>query len=285
MANPPSPNSKTAAVTGAASGIGKAFCEAFARAGYDLILIDRSPAATEEFAAKLKAAFPNARIDTCVGDLLEPDDLERAAEMVASCATLERLVTAAGFGITANFSDTTFAKQKALIDIHVVASVRMCHAALQTMIPRDSGAIINISSISAFTRFPQTATYCGAKMFLIGFTESLAVELQKMGLRNIKLQALCPGQTRTAFPLSEDMRGFDPNRVPAFLWMTPEALVELSLARLERGSGTYIPHLKNKLYVFVFGNPIVTLLLNFLRKFGILEMALALFRRRKPAQG
>jgi hypothetical protein len=281
MADAGSRITKTAAVTGAGSGIGRAFCLALARRGYDLILIDRSPAATSDLAGKLAAEFPGTRVETCVADLTNPEELERAAGKVGECETLEMLVNGAGFGVCANFIETDFAKQKSMIDIHVIASARLCHAALRGMAARDSGSIINIGSISAFTRFPQAATYCASKMYMVAFTESLEVELRKMGVRNVKLQALCPGQTRTPFTDTEDMRGFDPSRIPPFLWMTPETLVELSLDRIEGKSGTYIPHLKNQLYVLAFGNRLVTPVLNFLRKRGILEMVLGVFRKRR----
>jgi short-subunit dehydrogenase len=280
MANPPAePRKKTAAVTGAASGIGRAFCLALARRGYDLILIDRSRAAAEELADKVKAEFPGITAEPCVADLTIPEQLEMAATTVRECPSLELLMNGAGFGTCGMFIETEFAAQKRMLDVHVTASVTLCRAALPGMVARDSGGIINIASINAYTRFPETVMYTATKMFLVAFTECIQVELEKMGARNVRVQALCPGQTRTAFTETQEMKGFDPSRVPAFMWMTPDTLVELSLARLARKSGTYIPLLRNKLFCFVFGNRLINELLVFLRKYGVLESILRLFRR------
>jgi len=194
------------------------------------------------------------------------------------------LVNAAGFGTCGNFFETDFAMQKKMIEVHVMAAVTLCRAALPGMIARNSGGIINIASINAFTRFPETAIYSATKMFLVAFTECIQAELDKVGAKNVAVQALCPGQTHTAFTETKEMRGFDPSRVPSFMWTTPDALVELSLARLARGSGTYIPRLRNKLFCMVFGSRLIDRILVFLRKYGVLEKVLAIFRKPPAAR-
>jgi hypothetical protein len=277
-----SPSSrKTAAVTGAASGIGLAYCIALAGRGFDLILIDRAAAAAAELAARLRREYPAIAAEICVADLTDTTDLDRTAALLAACGTLELLVNGAGFGTKEIFTETIPATQQKMIDLHVKASVALARAALPGMVARNSGGIINIASVAALVRFPGQCTYTATKMFLVAFSECLAVELDQMGASNVRVQALCPGNTHTSFNDTETMRGYDPGRMPEFMWMTPDRLVELSLGALERGSGTYIPLLRNRVYCFVFGTPIMIRTLRFLRKTGITEKIMGLLGRRK----
>jgi short-subunit dehydrogenase len=265
---------KTAAVTGAASGIGRAFCVELARRGYGLILIDRSLDAAKELAGRLEG--PTAQV--CGVDLTETTGLEQAAAMVRECATLELLVNSAGFGTQGNFVETDFAAQRKMIDLHVTASVTLCRAALPRMVANNAGGIINVGSVAALTRFPDAAVYTASKMFLVAFTECLEAELDRMGAGNVRVQALCPGNTRTAFNDTEAMKGYDASRMPGFMWMTPERVVELALERLAERSGTYVPLFRNQVYCALFGNRVVNRALRALRKAGVTEAILRILR-------
>ena len=96
------------------------------------------------------------------------------------------------------------------------------------MITRDRGAIINVSSIAAFVPGPYDATYGATKAFVNSFTEALHEELR--GTR-VRVQALCPGFTHTEF---QQRAGIDVSTIPTWAWMTPEAVVEASLAALRQ---------------------------------------------------
>jgi short-subunit dehydrogenase len=103
------------------------------------------------------------------------------------------------------------------------------------MLPRSSGAVINVSSLAGMGPYPFTATYGATKAFVNSLTEALAEELRGSGIR---LQVLCPGFTRTRF---QERAGVDPDTVPRFAWMTPEAVVDASLAALARGELVCVP--------------------------------------------
>jgi short-subunit dehydrogenase len=111
------------------------------------------------------------------------------------------------------------------------------------MIARGQGAIINVSSRLAFSAgissssLPKRATYAAAKAYINTFTQILADELKGTGVR---MQALCPGVVRTEF---HQRMGMDPGRFPAGIVMTPEALVEASLAGLRLGEVLCVPTL------------------------------------------
>jgi short-subunit dehydrogenase len=242
-------------------------------------LIDRSQEGATELAGKLEKEFAGVKAEVCAVDLANAEGLQRAAKAVSGRPTLELLVNSAGFGTRGSFVETEFAAQRKMIELHIIASVTLCRAALPGMAARNTGGIINVASVAALTRFPEAAVYTASKMFLVAFTECLEVELDNMGAHNVRVQALCPGNTRTAFNETDAMRGIDVSRMPDFMWMTPEELVELSLERLGRKSGTYVPLFRNQVYCFLFGNRFIIQVLRVMRKAGISEGILRIIRK------
>jgi short-subunit dehydrogenase len=127
-----------------------------------------------------------------------------------------------------------------MIRVQVVALVRLTRAALPGMTARGRGAIINVSSIAAFTPYPDPSwtVYCATKAFVNTFTRGVQDEVRATGVR---LQALCP-----AFVPTEifDRGGFDLKK-PEWIWMAPEALVDASLVGLRLGEVICFPSLDN----------------------------------------
>jgi len=82
--------------------------------------------------------------------------------------------------------------------LHVMATVRLTHAALRNMVARDLGGIINVASVSAFVRSPGSVSYGATKSWMTVFTEGLYLELKSVQ-SNIIVQALCPGFTYSEF--------------------------------------------------------------------------------------
>jgi hypothetical protein len=112
--------------------------------------------------------------------------------------------------------------------------------------PAKSGTIINVSSIAGFAPDNSVGVYGASKTFINGFSEMLAVELSNHG---VVVQALCPGLTHTEFHEDPQYQKFKA-RTPKIMWMTSEEVVEESLNALKRGSGVYIPGLKNRFMTY-----------------------------------
>jgi short-subunit dehydrogenase len=167
-------------------------------------------------------------VEVLVADLTQAVALRTVEERVAKDYALELLVNNAGFGTTAPFATLNPDREEAEILLNVIALVRLTRAALPGMIARNRGAIINVSSMAAFVPGPYDATYGATKAFVNSFTEALYEELR--GTR-VHVQALCPGFTHTEF---QQRAGLDVSALPAYIWMTPEAVVEASLAALRR---------------------------------------------------
>jgi uncharacterized protein len=226
-----------ALVTGASSGIGAAFAERLARDGYDLVLVARRVDRLKALAERLQASY-RCCVEVLAADLSQPADLRRVEEKVAGDATLDLLVNNAGFANATPFSELDVDVIGALIQVQVVALVRLTRAALPGMVANRRGAIINLSSIAAFTPCPEPfwTVYCATKAFVNTFTRGVQEEVRETG---VKLQALCP-----AFVPTEifDQGGFSSQK-PDWVWMMPEVVVDASLTGMRLGEVICFPSL------------------------------------------
>ena len=235
-----------AVITGASSGIGAAFAAALAKRGYDLVLVARRADLLEAAAQSLADAHRvNAEPFPC--DLASDRDLARLEQRVADAANLELLINNAGLGSRGRFFETDLERQDLMHRVHVLATMRLTHAALPAMIARAKGGIINVSSVAGFWQAPGNISYCATKCWMNSFTEGLALELA--GARSpVKVQALCPGYTRSEFHTSA---GLKPEHVGESLWMSAEEVVDESLHGLDRGKVFVIPGWRYKAATFL----------------------------------
>lgn len=234
----------TALITGASSGIGAAFARRLAREGYDLLLHGRREELLAGLCSELRAAH-RISADYILAELTRQDDLARVEERLVATPALKLLVNNAGMGTVKFFHEEEVDQQVDLVLVHVLATMRLTHAAIRHMLVRGGGAIINVSSVAAFLVTPGNATYCASKLFLNSFTESLDLEMRDRGIR---LQALCPGFTTTDFHGRIGMT-IHPSLRRHF--MAPEPVVERSLRDLARGKVVSIPGVRNRLAAFV----------------------------------
>jgi len=221
----------TALITGASSGIGAEFARQLASRGYGLCLVARREERLGKLASELERSF-SMPAEVIVADLSQGEDLERVASRIIEMPALEILVNNAGFGLSGSFARIDYDIHRQAVQVHVLASLRLTHAALPGMLARRSGGIINVASMAGL--FPvRNVTYGATKAFLVHFTRTLHHELHGTGLR---LQALCPGLVDTEFH-----RLHAPMRLPGFMWSTADRVVAESLAALERGQVICIP--------------------------------------------
>ena len=232
-----------AAITGASAGIGAVFARRLAARGYDLLLIARRGERLEKMAAELPVhveAFP--------ADLAVPEDLDRVAARLAAEPRLVLLVNNAGFGSRGRFFEAPFEDQARMHRVHIDAILRLTHAVLGGMVQRNEGGVINVSSLAAFARSPANVSYCATKSWINAFTEGVYLDLRGVGSK-VKVQALCPGFTYTEF---HDVLGMDRGAIPRRLWMSPESVVDASLAGLDAGKLFVIPGWQYRLFASLF---------------------------------
>ncbi len=224
------------AITGASSGIGEVFARKLAPE-HDLILIARRRDRLEALAAELNTSF-GCQSQLVEADLASDEGLEIAAQAITGEPDLVLLVNNAGFGSKGRFWEKPYQAEETMYRVHVMATLRLTHAALQEMVQKDRGAIINVASVAAFIRNAGAVSYGATKTWMTAFTEGLYLELKSIG-SNVAVQALCPGFTYSEF---HDSMGVDRLRMaPRAFWMRAEDVVDASLAGLARGQLIVIP--------------------------------------------
>jgi uncharacterized protein len=221
-----------ALVTGASSGIGEVFARKLAARGYDLILVARREDRLRELGKALAAQTQVLR-----ADLATEEGVAATERVIAESPSLELLVNNAGFGTVGLFWDADLAGQIRMQEVHILATMRLTHAALKGMVARRRGGVINVSSIGAYAQSPQNVGYCASKAWINSFTEGLDMELRSIK-SPVKVQALCPGFTVTEF---HQTLGIDTKGIPAFLWTKAEDVVETSLRGFDQGKVIAVP--------------------------------------------
>lgn len=234
-------------ITGASSGIGAVFAQKLA-SGHDLILVARRKDRLEDLAAQLSRIY-GSHVEVMPADLTKEEDLSTVAERIANEPRLALLVNNAGFGTKGRFWESPLELQEQMHKLHVMAPMRLSHAALRNMTPRDFGGIINVASVSAFVRTPAHASYSATKSWMAVFTESLYLELKSIG-SNVTVQALCPGLTYSEF---HDAMGVNRRSMASSaFWMTANQVVDASLDGLRKHRLFVIPGWRYRIFTAVF---------------------------------
>ena len=142
------------------------------------------------------------------------------------------------------FIDADVERHLDMIRVHVLASVRLTCAVLPGMVERNRGAVINMSSLCAWTPCAGVVPYSSTKAYLTVFSQGLQDELRET---NVRIQALCPGFVHTGFHDTEGMSNFDPAQIAGWLWMMPDDVVECSLKSLASKRVIVIPGWRNRI--------------------------------------
>lgn len=229
-----------ALVTGASAGIGRAFAERLAARGDDLVVVARDGARLEALAKELDAAFGTG-VEVIAADLTTGKGMAAVeARLVAEDRPVDLLVNNAGFGTIGRFHELPVAGEITEIGLNVVAVARLTHAALEGMVRRGRGGVINVSSIAAYQPTPGNATYGATKAFVSSLSQAVHEELKGSP---VNCMVLCPGFTRTEF---QQRAGIDSSEVPDFLWQEPAEVVDHALAAFAKGRAVCVPGALNQ---------------------------------------
>jgi len=186
-------DNRTALITGAASGIGRATAQAYAEAGARVILADIDEANGTKAAAELRAAGHVA--DYLTVDMTSPESIEAfAGKVLQRFGAPDVIVNGAGWGKNHPFVEGTPELWNKMIALNFVGPMQLVKALLPAMIERKSGRIVNVSSDAGRVGSLGETVYSGAKGGLIAFTKSLAREVSRY---QINVNCVCPGPTDT----------------------------------------------------------------------------------------
>ena len=241
--------SKSAIVTGASSGLGEAYTRLLASLGYDLVIVARRYDRLIPIAKEVEDKY-GVSVTVLPGDLCSENDLSAIEQIVRGTSNLSVLINNAGFGTLGPFVDVDISKSLNMIALHVTASTRLVKAALPGMLAQREGIIINVASVAPFLPVAGNVIYNGTKSYLIAFSECLQLEVESAGIR---VQALCPGFTRTGFHSVDEYKNVDFSTIPAFLWMPAEKVAAQSWQALGKKQVICIPGFINRLSCTLFG--------------------------------
>jgi short-subunit dehydrogenase len=231
------PTRRIALVTGPTAGIGLAFTHELARRGFDLVLVARSADKLEDLAAQVRSEHSVA-VEVLPADLGDRDQLARVEERLSDRSRpVDLLVNNAGFGLKQPFDANTVEDEKQMLDVLVVAVMRLSHAATTAMLDRGFGGIINVSSVAGY--LPR-GTYGAAKAYVTRLSLWADSTYRERGVRTM---ALCPGFVRTEFHERMDV-GRD--AVPSWLWLDADKLVREALDDFDDGKALSVPDVRYK---------------------------------------
>lgn len=223
---------KTALITGASSGIGGRFARLLAREGYDLVLVARDESRLVETAEVLRKEF-ETECEILVADLSTEQGSKSVEERVSNPERpIDVLINNAGFGIRESFLKSHKDAEQQLLDVLVRTPMRLMHSALPIMKERNSGIIINVSSVAGWIA---GGTYSAAKSYLTVLSESLHTELRAT---NVNVLALCPGFTHTEFHQRGKMRM---EALPKFMWLDADHVVAKAWSDARAGKAVSVP--------------------------------------------
>lgn len=227
----------TALVTGPTAGIGRAFAEALASRGHDLVLVARDEERLAELAHQLRARYDVA-VEVLAADLADREALGRVEARVGDPGRpVTLLVNNAGFGHRQPFTENSVEDEQQMLDVLVTAVMRLSHAALGPMLTHGEGAIVNVSSVAAF--LPR-GTYSAAKRYVVSFTEWLDATYRARGVRGM---VVCPGFVRTEF---HQRMGVGRDSAPRWMWLDADRVAREALQDLDRGRTVSVPSRRYK---------------------------------------
>jgi len=244
----PSPTS-TAVVTGASSGIGADIARELADRGHGLTLVARREDRLRELAGELAQGGSHVEVIACdVADPAARADL--LDEVGRRGLTVDVLVNNAGIGTIGSVTRSPVADEIAQVRVNVEAVIDLTTRAVQQMVPRGRGAILNVGSTAGFHPFPGQAGYAATKAFVKTYTEGVRAELAGTG---VTVALLCPGPVRTEFLKNAGMdeRTFAA-AFPKFMWMPSRAVARAGVDALDGDRGTVIAGLPSQLSTRLF---------------------------------
>lgn len=232
----------TALITGASSGLGAEYARQLAKRGSDLVLVARDETALEALARQLRTDH-RVQVEVLPADLVEAGGIARVESRLGSREQpVDMLVNNAGFGLPLAFEQNDIEDEVRHLRLHNEVAMRLMHVALQGMLERGSGRIINVASVAAF--IPRS-TYSAVKQWLVLFSRWANGRYKPRG---VTVTAVCPGYTHTSF---HERLGLPPGQegIPRVMWLHAPAVIAESLRDAERGRSVSIPSLRYKLIV------------------------------------
>jgi 3-oxoacyl-[acyl-carrier protein] reductase len=222
---------KNALITGAGKGIGKAIALALAKEGVNVILLARTQDEIDNVAAKARSLRVKALAITA--DVSDINSVNTAVEKALSeFKTIDILINNAGIAAFGKFLELEPSEWERIIQVNLMGTYYVTRAVLPSMIERQTGDIINISSTAGLNGNALTSAYSASKFAVLGLTDSLMQEVRK---HNIRVTALTPSTVATDMAKELNLTDGNPEKV-----MQSEDMAELIIAQLKLNRRVFI---------------------------------------------
>ncbi|HEX5276238.1 MAG TPA: SDR family oxidoreductase [Fluviicoccus sp.] len=217
---------KKVVVTGAAGGIGRLMALAFAGRGCDVVVTDINVEGAEKVAAEIRGVGRQSWAYRL--DLSQPGEIRAFRDRVRrEAGRIDALVNNAGVVYGGVFEMVPIEKHLMTYAVNTAGLVAMTHAFFPDLLESEESHILNIASASGFVGLPFGATYASSKWAVIGFSESIRLELQERGFDHVGVTTVCPGYIATGM--------FDGVRTPKLLpFLDPERIVAKIMEGVEK---------------------------------------------------
>lgn len=239
---------RTALVTGASAGIGRAFAELLAERGYAVVLTARRAERLEQLARALSERWGVAAYVE-PADLSDPGAPEALARRLAERGlVIDVLVNNAGYGVAGRYVATDWVRHRDFLQVMVTAVAELTHRLLPGMLERRWGRIVNVASLAGLVPAAAGHTLYGAsKALLVKFSEALAAEVGPAG---VHVTAVCPGFTYSEF---HDVTGTraQVSRMPRWLWLEAREVADDGYAAVMAGRVVSVTGRVNRAIAFL----------------------------------
>lgn len=229
---------RTALVTGASKGLGKAMALALARAGARVALVSRDETKLNEVAAEIRDGGGSATV--FVADVTDDAQVEgvRAAFASQLGSSLHILINNAGINIRKPITDFTLAEWNSVMNSNVTSVFLLCRAFVPMMKGLGYGRIINMTSMMSHISLPGRTAYSASKTALLGFGRALALELagDKITVNGIS-PGVCDTEINTPLMQNAELRAQFLAKIPVGRWGQPEEIGKLAVYLCSEDAG------------------------------------------------
>ena len=237
-----------ALITGASHGLGEAIAMELAKQGFGVFLVARSEEALKQVAAKA-GALNGGRAQVLTADLFAADAVDRIVNWTRSSGLpLTCIVNNAGQGLWGLVDALPLEDQRRMMRLNMDIPVDLTYRLLPELKKAKRAYVLNISSMTAYSAMATFAIYAATKSFLLRWSRSLRIELEKT---SVTTTAICPGSIITGFTKRAGMMAMDD--LARKFGSGPEPVAKTAVAAMLKGRAQVVPGLLNSITARVQG--------------------------------
>ena len=222
-----------AIITGASSGLGRDMGRVLSEKGYDIVAVARREDRLKQLADELKTD-----VEIIVADVTDIEQCKRIAERADE---IDILINNAGFGVFGEFTSTELSDELKMLDTNIRAVHILTKLFVKEFEKKNSGYILNVSSLASFFPGPLFSSYYASKSYVLRLTQAVAEE-QRQKKSNVKLSVLCPGPVHTEFgDVAKVSFGTGTEKAGKKVIITSRDVAEYAIKKMFSGKEVIIP--------------------------------------------